>query len=202
MRLFFKRRKKTESLLFLLAKNATGFFVVFSVAAAVALLLPALFGYVPLSRVLEWREHLERAKDLMEKVQLNSAATLALVIALMVARNLFPHSKVSAKLEPLWKGWDKGSDWLKRLGFVITAVFCFSFTGAMAGNVVDTLQKEIRESDKIYGGLVWKVYLDLSAQLNIHAYESAWEEIPPDARQIAQRELNLNTAAESVQHVV
>jgi hypothetical protein len=198
VRLLLKRKEKASSLLFLFAKNGTEFMVVFSAAAAIALLLPGLFAHVSLSRVLGWRENLESARAFLEKTQLNSGATLALVIALLIARNAFPNSKITSKLEPLWKGWDKGSDWLKRLGFVLTALFCFSFTGTLHGNVIDTLQSEIKEFDKIYDKLVWDVYLDLTAQLNIHAYSAAWDQLAPETKQIVQRELDLNQAADNV----
>lgn len=67
-------------------------------------------------------------------------------------------------MEPLWKGWDKGSDWLKRLGFVLTALFCFSFTGMLHGNVIDALQTEIEEFDKTYSQLVKPVFV-LNSQI-------------------------------------
>jgi len=198
VRLLLKRREKTSSLLFLLAKNGTEFTLVFTAGAVVALALPSLFRHVPLSRVLSWREHLDWVRKLLDKIALKSSVTLALVIGLLILQRAFHRSKISSKLDPLWKTWDTGSDWLKRLGFALTAIFCFSFTGNLHGNVVDNLQTEIKEFDKTYDQLVWDVYLDLSAQLNIHAYSAAWEQLPPEAKQIVQPELDLNKAAESI----
>lgn len=198
VRLVLKRKKKDSSLLFLLAKNGTEFTVVFTAAAAVALMLPGVFSHVPLERVLSWREHLDTIRKLLDQVALKSGTTLALVIGVFILRRAFSHWKWSAKLEPLWKAWDAGSDWLKRIGFALTAIFCFSLIGNLQGNVVDTLQTEIKELDKKYDNLVWEVYLDLSAELNIHAYQTAWEQLPNDAKQTIQREIDLNKATDSI----
>jgi hypothetical protein len=198
VRLLLKKRKKESILLFILAKNGTEFTMVFAAAAAVALMLPGVFSHVPLARVLSWREHLNTVRKLLGKVALKSGTTLALVFGVFILRRAFSRWRWSVKLEPLWKAWDAGSDWLKRIGFALTAVFCFSFIGNLQGNVIDSLQTKIRELDKTYDNLVWQVYLDFSAELNIHAYETAWEQLPTEGKQTIQREIDLNQAAESV----
>ena len=219
IRLMLKRQRKTSSLLFILARNATQFTLVFVAATVTAMLLPILLRHVPLSSVLTWRNRLRELKEHMDTVKLSSMAGLGLVLALVVLRRGLPqwhpggrlervariwnrgsdwlklHPIVGASLERVWKAGDRGSDWLKGLAFALTALFCFSFTGSLQGNALETLQTEIKDFDKVYDRLVWQVYLDLSAELNIHAYNEAWEQLPQDAKAMVRMEIDLNKAA-------
>ena len=94
--------------------------------------------------MLIWRDRLDSVRHLLHDIELKSEGTLALVIGLLVPQRVFPHSKVSAKLEPLWKVWDGGSDWLKHLGVVLTAIFCFSFVETSTGTLLMGSRPKLR----------------------------------------------------------
>jgi hypothetical protein len=167
VRSLLERREETSSLPFLFAKNGIRFVLVFAAAAVVALLLPGVFRQVPLSRVLGWRDHLELVRERLKGIELKSGATLALVIGLFIVRYELPRWKIGSKLESLWKVWDRGSDWMKHIAFALAALFCFSFTGTLHGNVVDILQTEIKDLDRTYDQLAWDSRTDCQRR---HAY--------------------------------
>jgi hypothetical protein len=181
-----------------LAKNSVPFFVIFGTAAGIALLLPILLSRIPIEMVLGWRGHLEHVRRLLEKYEITSGTSLIVVVGIAVAKRYSRRPLFDRYLNKLWKQFDRTSNWLQRLAFVLAALFSFSFVGSLHGNAIDSASTRIKDFDKVYADLVWSVYLDLTAKLNIEAYQSAWDQLPQTNKDLVIHEFAVNSQAKSI----
>ena len=87
---------------------------------------------------------------------------------------------------------------MKRLALVLTVLCSFSFVGSLDDGGLDQLSSRIAGVDRSYAEIVWKVYLQLSAEFNIKVYTASWNNLSSSSKSFLERELNLEMRSERV----